>query len=109
MMAGLEFLAQALGLLSAVVVVVRAEPVLNRIVLHAPDERHRVPIAALRLIAGAMAALTLGGVGLILYIVGGYIPGVVDLLFAGGAAALLVCERRLRILCPVAPRRRATP
>lgn len=101
----LSLLAQAVGLLSALVIVLRAEPVLNRIVLRVPDDRCRVPPSALRLIAVAMLALTLAGVGLILYILGGYVPRIVDLLFAGGTAALLICERRLRILCPVVPRR----
>lgn len=88
-------LLQTIVLLAAMVIVVRAEPALNRMSRCTPF-----------MIRAAFLLLTLGAVAEIVFIIGGEVPSWSTAIVITGAAALLVCERRLRILCP--PPRRAS-
>lgn len=86
---------QAVVLLAAVVIVVRAEPALNRMSRCTPF-----------MIRASFLLLTLGAVAEIVFILGGEVPSWSTAIVITGVAALLVCERRIRILCP--PPRRAS-
>lgn len=82
-------------LLAAGVIVVRAEPALNRMSRCTPFT-----------VRVAFLLLTLGAVAEIIHILVGGVPSWSTAIVISGAAALLVCERRLRVLCP--PPRRAS-
>lgn len=86
-------LLQAIVLVAAVIIVWRAEPALNRMGPCTPF-----------LVRVSFHQLTLGGVAEIAFILGGEVPSGSTAIVITGAAAILVCERRLRILCP-SPRR----
>lgn len=77
---------QALVLLASIVIVLRAEPALNRMSKGTP--------LLMRL---AFHLLTLGAVGEILFVLAGEVPSWPMVITICGIAALLVCERRLRL------------
>ena len=80
-------------LLAAGVIVVRAEPALNRMSRCTPF-----------MIRASFHLLTLGAVAEIVFVVSGDVPTWPTAITTVGVAFLLVCEKRLRILCP-SPRR----
>lgn len=82
---------QVLAVSASAVIVWRAEPAINRM-------RKETP-AMIRL---AFLLLTLGGVGEIIWIVMGDLPSFPTVIALCGVAALLFCERRVRVLCPPA-------
>ena len=82
-------------LLAAGVIVVRAEPALNRMSRCTPF-----------MVRASFHLLTLGAVAEIVFILSGDVPTWPTAIMIIGVAALLICERRLRILCP--PTRRAS-
>lgn len=86
---------QTIVLVAAVVIILRTEPALNRM-------NHGTPF----LVRSAFHLLTVGAVSEIVFILAGDVPtGSMAILYAG-VAVLLICERRLRVLCPP-PKRRA--
>ena len=89
-----HLLLQALVVLAAVVIVVRAEPALNRMSRCTPF-----------MIRASFHLLTLGAAAEIVFILSGEVPSWPTAITTVGVAALLVCERRLRLLCP-SPRRK---
>lgn len=89
-------LLQAIVLVAAVVIIVRAEPALNRMSRCTPF-----------LIRSSFHLLTLGAVAEIVWLVAGDVPSWPTAITLVGVAALLFCERRLRLLCP--PPRRNLP
>lgn len=82
-------LLQAGVLLAAVVIMVRAEPALNRMSRFTPFT-----------IRTSFLLLTVGAVAEIVVILDGEVPSWSTAIVVTGVAALLVCERRIRILCP---------
>lgn len=80
-------------LLAAGVIVVRAEPALNRMSRCTPF-----------MIRASFHLLTLGAVAEIVFVVSGDVPTWPTAITTVGVAFLLVCEKRLRILCQ-SPRR----
>lgn len=80
---------QAIVLLAAVVIIVRAEPALNRMNRCTPF-----------MVRAAFHLLTLGAAAEIVCVVAGDVPNWPTAIVAVGIAALLICERRLRVLCP---------
>lgn len=88
-------LLQAIVLVAAVVIVWRAEPALNRMSPCTPF-----------MIRASFLLLTVGAASEIVFIFAGDVPSWPSAIMTIGAAALLFCERRLRILCPP-PKRRA--
>ena len=90
----IAMLLQGVVLIAAGVIIARAEPALNRMGRHTP-----------LMIRVAMHLLVVAAIGEIVVIVGGDVPSWSAALMTSGAASLLVCERRLRVLCPP-PRRR---
>jgi hypothetical protein len=87
-------LLQAIVVLAALVILVRAEPALNRMSRCTPF-----------MIRASFHLLTLGAVAQIVFIVAGEIPTWPSAFTTAGVAALLVCERRLRLLFPRQRRR----
>lgn len=83
----LAFIAQLLGLALCALILARAEPAINRMSRDTP-----------RLVRIAFILLAGGAVSGIFAIVSGAVPEWHVLMLAAGVAALLVCERRLRIL-----------
>ena len=81
-------------LITALVIVVRAEPALNRM-------DSRTPI----LVRLSFLMLTLGAVAEILFLLSGEMPSWSTAIVFAGIAVLLVCERRLRLLDPAARKR----
>lgn len=81
---------QALTLGGAAVTLLRAEPVLNKCGPQTP-----VVIRASFYLLSVAALWQLAG------IITGDVPTVPACLLFDGVAALLLCERRLRLLCPV--------
>lgn len=81
-------------LLAAGVIVVRAEPALNRMSRCTPF-----------MIRASFHLLTVGAIAEIVFILAGDVPSWPTAITSVGVAALLFCERRLRLLCPP-PRRR---
>lgn len=86
-MNALALLAQLLGLVLCALILARAEPAINRMSRDTPS---LVRLAFILLVGGAVAG--------IFAIAGGAVPEWHVLMLAGGIAALLVCERRMRIL-----------
>ena len=84
---------QAILLLAAVIIIVRAEPALNRMSGCTPF-----------MVRAAFHLLTLGAAAEIVCILMGDIPSWPTAIVTAGVAALLICERRMRVLCPL-PRR----
>lgn len=80
--------AQVIGIILCLIILVRAEPALNRMGGRAPP----------RLVRLAFALLATGGVAGIVGIVAGQVPDVSSLILAAGTAALIFCERRIRLL-----------
>lgn len=87
-------LLQAIVLAAALVIVVRSEPALNRMSQCTPF-----------LIRVSFHLLTVGAIAEIVFILAGYVPSWPTAITSVGVAALLFCDRRLRLLCPP-PRRR---
>lgn len=87
-------LLQIIVVIASVVVLVRAEPALNRM-------NRGTPI----LVRLAFMLLTLGAVANILFVLAGRTPSWSTAIMLAGIAALLFCERRLRLLYPPQQRR----
>lgn len=87
---------QAIVLVAAFVIIVRAEPALNRMSRCTPF-----------MVRAAFHLLALGAAAEIVCIVVGDVPSWPTAIVTAGIAALLICERRLRVLCP--PPRRKLP
>lgn len=87
-------LVQIAVIVAAVMIVVRAEPALNRMSRDTPF-----------VVRVAFHLLALGAVAEIVFIVAGDVPSWPMAIVTLGVAALLVCERRLRLLCPPVKRR----
>lgn len=85
---------QAIVLVAALVIVVRSEPALNRMSRCTPF-----------MIRASFHLLTVGAIAEIVFILAGDVPSWPTAITSVGVAALLFCERRLRLLCPP-PRRR---
>ena len=85
---------QAIVLVAAVVIIVRTEPALNRMSRCTP-----------LLIRAAFHLLTLGAIAQIVFILDGDVPTWPMAIVCAGVAVLLICERRLRVLCPPPKRR----
>jgi len=84
-----HYLLQMIVVLAAAVIVVRAEPALNRMSRCTPF-----------MIRASLLLLTLGAVAEIVFVLSGDVPSWPTAITTVGVAALLVCERRLRLLCP---------
>lgn len=84
---------QIIVVVAAVVIVLRAEPALNRM-------NRSTPI----LVRLAFYLLTLGAVAEILFVLAGRVPTWPTAIMLAGIAAMLFCERRLRLLYPTARR-----
>lgn len=80
-------LQQTLGVLLCAVILWRTEPALNRMGPAAPN--------MIRLSFTLLATAAVGG---IIAILAGRVPGPEGLMLAAGTAALLICDRRIRIL-----------
>ena len=87
-------LQEAVVLVAAIIIIVRSEPALNRMSGCTP-----------MLVRLSFWMLTIGAVAEIVGIFAGAPPGWPDTIIIAGIAALLVCEKRMRILCPATPRR----
>lgn len=87
---------QAIVLMAALVIVVRSEPALNRMSRCTPF-----------MIRASFHLLTVGAIAEIVFILAGDVPSWPTAITSVGVAALLFCERRLRLLCP--PTRRRLP
>lgn len=88
---------QAIVVLAALVIIVRTEPALNRMSRCTPF-----------MVRAAFHLLALGAAAEIVCIVVGDVPSWPTAIVTVGVAALLICERRLRLLCPP-PKRRPLP
>lgn len=84
----LDAIAQFLGLILCVIILIRAEPAINRMGQNSPPMLVRL----------AFALLATGAVGGIIAILAGAVPDRHTLILIAGTAALTVCERRVRIL-----------
>lgn len=84
-------LIQATALIACAIIVARAEPALNRMGKSTP--------ILIRLSIHLLAVGALSEIGCILF--SGEVPNWPTVIISIGIAALLVCERRLRVLCPV--------
>lgn len=84
---------QAIVILASVVIIVRAEPALNRTSRCTPF-----------MVRAAFHLLALGAAAEVVCIVVGDVPSWPTALDTAGIAALLICERQL-LLCPPAKRR----
>lgn len=91
-MNALALFAQLLGLALCAIILARAEPAINRM-------GHDTP----RLVRLAFVLLAGGAVAGIFAIAAGAVPEWHALMLAGGITALLVCERRMRILTRTPP------
>lgn len=80
---------QSIVLVAAVFIVIRAEPALNRM-------QKGTPI----LVRLSFLLITLGAVAEIMFVLAGDVPSWSTAIITVGIAALLFCERRLRVLCP---------
>lgn len=89
-----HILLQAIVLVAAVIIVWRAEPALNRMSPCTPF-----------LIRVSFLLLTVGAAAEIVFIFAGDVPSWPAAITTIGVAALLFCERRLRVLCPPPKRR----
>lgn len=85
----ITLLLQAIVLMAAAIVVVRAEPALNRMSKSTPF-----------LVRVSFHLLTLGAIAEIVFVLAGGIPAWQSAITTVGIAALLFCERRMRILFP---------
>ncbi len=90
----ITLLLQAIVLMAASIVVVRAEPALNRMSKSTPF-----------LVRVSFHMLTLGAIAEIVFVLAGGIPAWQSAITTAGIAALLFCERRMRILFPNHQRR----
>lgn len=94
-MTPLEFLQsglieKAIALVFAIVIMVRVTPALNRMELKT--------LASVRF---ALCLSLVGAGALVLWVVLGHTPAPVTLILSGALAALLICERRIRVLTGV--------
>lgn len=85
---------QAIVILAGIVIIVRVEPALNRMSRCTPF-----------MVRVAFHLLALGAAAQIVCIVVGDVPSCPTAIVTAGIAALLICERRLRLLC-LPPKRR---
>lgn len=85
----ITLLLQAIVLMAAAIIVVRAEPALNRMSKSTPF-----------LVRVSFHLLTLGAIAEIVFVLAGGIPAWQSAITTVGIAALLFCERRMRILFP---------
>lgn len=85
---------QAIVILAGVVIIVRAEPAINRMSRCTPF-----------MVRAAFHLLALGAAAEIECIVVGDVPSWPTAIVTAGIAALLICEGWLRVLCP-SPRRK---
>ena len=90
----MTMLLQIIVVMAALVIIVRAEPALNRMSRGTP-----------LMVRGAFHLLALGAAAEIVFIMSGDVPSWPTAIVTLGVAALLVCERRLRVLCPPLKRR----
>lgn len=90
----MTMLLQIIVVMAALVIIVRAEPALNRMSRYTPF-----------VVRMAFHLLALGAVAEIVFVVSGEVPSWPTAIVTLGVAALLVCERRLRVLCPPLKRR----
>lgn len=88
----MNILAQILGFVLCAAILARVEPAINRMGRDTP-----------RLVRLAFALLAVGAAAGILAIATGAVPEWHVLILAAGIAALLLCERRLRILTRTPP------
>ena len=84
-----DLILQCAELLLAGVMLWRAEPALNRMSRCTPF-----------MIRASFHLLTLGAAAEIVFILSGEVPSWPTAITTVGVAALLICERRLRLLCP---------
>jgi uncharacterized membrane protein len=84
---------KAFVLMASIVIVIRAEPALNRMTCKTP-----------LMIRLAFYLLTMGALAEVVFILAGEVPTVSAAILSAGVATMLYCERCLRILCPP-PRR----
>lgn len=89
-----DALPQVAGLVFSAIILVRAEPAIDRMSRCTPP----MVRAAFLLIAG-------GALAMLLLILGGMVPSFAAVMMAAGVAGLLLCERRMRVLLPH-PRRK---
>lgn len=87
-------LLKVIVVLASLVIVFRSEPALNRMTRATPI-----------LVRLAFYLLTLGAVAEILFVLAGKVPNWPTAIMLAGIAALLFCERRLRLLYPPMQRR----
>lgn len=87
---------QTIVVLAGAVIVFRAEPALNRMSRATPF-----------MVRVAFHLLALGAAAEIVFVLFGDVPGWPSAIVTAGVAALLICERRMRLLCP--PQKRRTP
>lgn len=85
-----HLLLQAITLVSCLVIIARAEPALNRM--------SRCTPILIRLSMHLLTIGSLAGVGCIVF--RGEVPTWPTAIVLAGVATLLICERRLRVLCP---------
>lgn len=83
-------LLQSVVLVTASVIIFRAEPALNRMSPGTP-----------LMIRASFHLLTLGAVAEIAFVLVGDVPSWPAAIMTAGVALLLICEKRLRILCPM--------
>ena len=88
--------AQLIGIVLCILILVRAEPALNRM-------GHASPPLIVRV---AFALLASGAVAGIFAIFAGQVPDTYVLLLTAGTAALTLCKRRIRLLTRIRPPRK---
>lgn len=88
-------LLQVVVILSAIVIVSRSEPVLNRMGKSTPF-----------MIRASFHLLTIGGIAEIVCVIIGDVPSWSTAIITAGIASLLVCEKRVRLFCRL-PRRQS--
>lgn len=84
-----DLLLQGVALLSAGVILWRAEPAINRMSRCTPF-----------MVRWSFILLVVGALALALHALSGRVPDAPTVLIAVGIAALLLCERRMRVLTP---------
>ncbi|WP_412479926.1 hypothetical protein [Azonexus sp. IMCC34839] len=82
--------------IAAIIIIYRTEPVLNRMSRCTPF-----------MVRAAFYLLSIGAACQIVSVVTGESTSISSAIMTGGVAALLVCERRLRVLCPAQRKGRA--
>lgn len=88
-----QLAAQAVFLLACLIILFRTEPVINRMGENTPP-----------LIRIAFLLLVIGSASGVLFTLLGQVPDWLTIIFALGVAALLFCERRIRVLTRIRPK-----